>query len=87
MAEKRTEVKTYVVRYICDDCGEGEMVPTGQCLTSWPAKYPHKCSKCGASATFTGSSYPRTVYKEVPNAALRDAFGAPLESTVMPRKD
>lgn len=70
MAEKRTEVKTYVVRYICDDCGEGEMVPTGLCLSIWPAQYPHKCNKCGASETFIGSTYPRTVYEEVPSAKL-----------------
>lgn len=64
MSEKRIEVNTYIVRYICDECGEGEMFPTGTCLDSLPPQYPHKCHKCGASKTFIGITYPRTVYQE-----------------------
>ena len=69
MTEKRTEVRTIMVRLMCDKCGEGEMKPTGVCLTSNPPQYPHKCNKCGAEVTVRGKTYPRAEYEEVPQNA------------------
>ena len=65
MAEKKTEVRTIMVRLMCDKCEGGEMKPTGLCLTSIPPQYPHKCDKCGAEVTVHRHTYPRTEYEEV----------------------
>ena len=35
-AELSREVRTYQNTYICDECGKGEMKPTGMMLTSIP---------------------------------------------------
>ena len=44
--ENRTEVKTFKVSYICNNCGEGEMIDTGVVLTRNPMSYKHRCNKC-----------------------------------------
>ena len=65
LKEKRTEVRTYQVRLMCEKCDGGEMLPTGILLTSNPAQYPHRCNKCGHEDTPRGGkSYPRTEYDE-----------------------
>jgi hypothetical protein len=65
MKEKRTEVRTYVVRLMCEKCDGGEMLPTGIALMSSPPKYPHKCNKCGHEDTPRGGKrYPRTEHEE-----------------------
>ena len=61
--EKETEVKSYKVIMICDRCKQGEMVPTGMMLTSFPGMYDHKCNCCGYRATYK-VQYPTIVYKE-----------------------
>lgn len=38
--------------YTCDACGEGQMIPTGITLTSYPRQYPHVCNKCELHQTF-----------------------------------
>jgi hypothetical protein len=64
--EKKVEVKTYRVHYYCDKDGcDGELMPTGTCLTSWPPQYPHKCTKCDYVLTFSGKTYPYTVHEPV----------------------
>jgi predicted RNA-binding Zn-ribbon protein involved in translation (DUF1610 family) len=57
MAEKKVEVRTYHVDYICDKCGEGFMRSTGMMLDSYPPQYPLKCSECGHEQTFS-KCYP-----------------------------
>lgn len=44
--QKMVEVTAYKVMQFCDECGE-ELVFTGEVLTSNPAKYVHRCPKCG----------------------------------------
>lgn len=60
--EKRTEVKTFLVKYICDGCNEGEMIPMGIMLPSNPPEYKHACNKCGKEKNFKNKTYP---YKTV----------------------
>jgi len=51
--EEKKEVKTFVVNYICDECGKGKMVPTaGIYLTSNPPQWPHECTHCNNTKTF-----------------------------------
>jgi len=64
MPERKKEVKTYKIEYVCDECGEGDMRPTGICLTSNPPQYPHTCTVCGHEKRFRDKKYPLTVYEE-----------------------
>lgn len=45
--EEIFDVKPIGIRYVCDYCGKGEMVPTGK--NDWsvnPPKLEHMCKKC-----------------------------------------
>ena len=66
MAEIKTEVKVYKIEYVCDECKDGFLLPTGRELLSYPPQYPHKCSNplCNRQITFR-QRYPRTVYEDV----------------------
>jgi len=57
------EVRTFVDRLMCD-CG-GEMKPTGECMLSMPAIYPHRCEACGKGESVRGFTYPRVRYGQV----------------------
>ncbi len=50
MSEVRSEVRTYITNYVCDDCGTGEMNPNG--VVTELTLYEHICANCGAKATF-----------------------------------
>jgi len=63
MPEKEIRVKTYLVVYVCDACGEGNMEWNGMALTSNPPLYPHSCSKCKAERSFREIKYPHTIIK------------------------
>lgn len=52
MAEIHTPAKVVIVAYQCDKCDEGQMIPTGVALMSYPAQYPHKCNRCGHEQIF-----------------------------------
>lgn len=69
MAEQKTELRVFETRLICDECGEGEMLPTGVALMSSPPQYPHKCTKCGAQDNVRGKKYPHHSYEPVPSNA------------------
>jgi len=62
--EKRVEVKTILVRLMCDECGH-EMNFTGECLTSYPPQYPHKCCNCPHKTNVLGHTYPYTENVEI----------------------
>ena len=66
MSEKDFEVKTLKVHYICDECGKGELLPTGTCFPTNPPMYPHLCSNtsCNSGRTFN-IQYPTIKYTEV----------------------
>lgn len=59
---KEKEVKTYIVRLYCDECGE-EMVSTGKVIFTYPIQFEHKCPKCNKIECLT-EGYPKTIYKE-----------------------
>ena len=56
-------VVSYKVRMVCDKCGAGYMMPTGEVMTTFPLKYPHKCSQCGFLDSYL-DVYPRMEYHE-----------------------
>ena len=60
MPETRREVKTYLINYICDECGDGFMEPTGKMLLTNQPGFPHQCNKCEARETFS-DKYPKQV--------------------------
>lgn len=62
--EKKRPVKMYFVTLSCGQCDNGEMLPTGRCLTTSPPMYPHKCNKCGHSVNITGKNYPILTYSD-----------------------
>jgi len=67
MPQKDFEVKTYKVHYICDECKQGELLPTGTCYPTNPPQYPHKCSNidyCNSARTFN-IQYPALKYEEI----------------------
>lgn len=64
MKEQEAEVRTFVVRAMCEQCNGGEMEPTITVLISHPPQYPHKCNFCGHVENLR-DSYPLTRHKEV----------------------
>lgn len=63
MLEKRVEVKTYIVKAVCEKC-DGEYIYNRNCLTTYPAKYSHICNNCGDTQCFD-CHYPITEYVEI----------------------
>lgn len=62
MKEIKKPVREYIVHAMCE-CG-GEFIPGDMVLMSDPPQYPHKCNKCGTSATFN-KKYPSIEYEEI----------------------
>ncbi|AOY53362.1 hypothetical protein [Clostridium perfringens] len=61
--EKEFLIKPVLVKYICDFCNKGEMMPNGK--NNWlsnPPKFEHKCNKCGNKIVLN-EKYPITRYK------------------------
>lgn len=65
MSETRSQVRVMRVDYICDKCGEGGMVFTGQVALSNPPYHYHRCEVCGWTQAFP-MTYPRTEYVQEP---------------------
>jgi hypothetical protein len=61
--ETHTKVESFEIDYRCDECGEGMMRPTGRCMESYPPQYPHSCTVCKATKTFTNKRYPHIVHE------------------------
>lgn len=65
MNESKRKVETFIIRAMCSEPGcDGEMLPNGCVLTSYPAKYSHDCNKCGKRECFY-EKYPKFEYKEI----------------------
>ena len=43
---------------------DGEFFPDDVVFMTYPPQYPHKCNKCGTSATFN-KKYPSIEYEEI----------------------
>lgn len=63
MPEREKRVETFLVEYVCDECGRGEMVGTGLTKTVDPPLFEHKCNNCGFTADYRGVHYPGYRYK------------------------
>ncbi len=75
--EMVAEVKTIIVEMVCDKCGEGKMLPSGNVmLSSNPMLYPHRCNKCGYEENYK-VQYP--FHKLVPIENLREPTGREKE--------
>ncbi|OUB49894.1 hypothetical protein [Bacillus thuringiensis] len=65
MMEEKFEVKPVGVKYICDSCNQGEMVPTNNIkMFEKNIEYIHKCSRCGAERGLN-NKYPLIRYEQV----------------------
>jgi DNA polymerase III alpha subunit (gram-positive type) len=63
--EKSYEVKPIVIKYICDSCNLGEMLPTGKMkMFETHALFIHKCEKCGVEHDFF-EKYPLIKYEDI----------------------
>ena len=74
------EIKKYLqpveIRYMCDDCG-GDVLPTGNLVTSDTLQYEHKCSKCSKQYIFNKTyPYMTNEYRTVAS----DMFGGNFNS-------
>ena len=58
MAERRTDVKLVYVEMICDDCGDGHMIYTGNDSHKKKWQYEHCCDNC-LSTGYYDEKYPR----------------------------
>lgn len=52
----------YRVTMKCDFCDEGEMLPTGITLMSYPPYHQHSCNRCGSIDSYI-KTYPTIEYK------------------------
>lgn len=60
---KKTEVKTYLVRLYCNQCGH-EMESCGNVFTSDPLQFPYECPNCGSKIT-ANEKFPKIEYQEI----------------------
>ena len=61
--EKSYEIKPVGIKYVCDNCDEGEMLVSGNImLMTDPPKFPHKCNVCDFEKNFT-TKYPFVTYR------------------------
>lgn len=68
MAEKKVaKLIPYEVQYVCDECNQGYMYPTGKNFMTYPMQIEHQCSneKCGAKKNFIEEKYPKVHYDRV----------------------
>ena len=61
--ERIKKVETYEITMPCRYCGVGEMKFTGECISTYPPFYKHRCNKCGFAEDFCGDKYPRIEYR------------------------
>ena len=66
----RRPVRTYMVRLRCAKCDEGEMSATGYSQSTYPARYGHRCNKCGAEEFISGATYPHIEHEEEPGVGI-----------------
>ena len=70
--EKLTELRTYRVDFVCEQCGEGHMVYTrgpSPFASPWfptgpPQSFPHQCTEC-RNEQYLRLTYPAFRYEDV----------------------
>lgn len=60
MPEMEHQVRTFRIKYVCDQCAEGEMKSGHGISNSFGTDWYHKCDKCGHEQWFE-TCYPRIV--------------------------
>lgn len=60
--EREFDVKPIGIKYICDVCSKGEMLPNGKNDFRHSVEIGHTCSYCGEEQKFV-VKYPLTRYK------------------------
>lgn len=65
MAEKKFEVKTYLIDFKCEACGSGFMRPTGEVKSADPILFPHICNACNVEQALFSKVYPIQVLENV----------------------
>ena len=60
--EQKVECTLFIVEYLCPNCKIGKLTHSGMVLTSNPPQYPHNCSNCNYTETFT-KIYPSISYE------------------------
>lgn len=65
--ETKKTVKPVQVDYKCPKCKQGYLRPTGTVLSTYPARFPHKCNNfyCDYMETFSDKQYPYLEYVDV----------------------
>jgi protein-arginine kinase activator protein McsA len=74
MPEKKVQVDTFLEKYVCDTCGEGEMESLNIQLISNPPKIKHVCNACG-HFDYYERSYPNYKFVERKPQAVRKPAG------------
>lgn len=69
---KKAEVKTFIKRLYCDDCGE-LMVKLDMVLTSYPVQFQYHCNNCNAVVNST-ISYPEQVLEIIEGTEREDYY-------------
>lgn len=85
MPERRTEVRPFGVRYVCDSCKQGEMIAISgtQAFVQDQGQIfiRHVCNVCRTMAAYT-EKYPTVRYEDVPTqghpTSVQD-YQAPLQ--------
>ena len=62
MGEVKKQLFPVDVKYICDDCGIGEMNSTGVMLPVDPPIYEHECNNCKTVKNFK-TIYPAIIFE------------------------
>lgn len=74
---KKEEVKTFIVRRMCEQCKTGEMeYQCNSTIVDHVIKFPHKCNNCG-NVELYNLRYPYFAYEDSNGKDVGDAFGNP----------
>lgn len=65
MAERKVEIKTFLIHYMCDVCEKEKLVKIERTKFDGSYWYLHECPNCKATVTFREKEYPITVTEEV----------------------
>lgn len=77
--EKRREIQTFEVDYICPKCKKGNMRSTGICYYTNPVQYQNKCNACGHTDTMD-KTYPYVDYTHKLNTTMKTKFDQTKEA-------
>ena len=62
--EKKTNVKAVKVNYLCDNCKQENMIPTGRQVYMGSSMFEHQCPHCGFRKNLP-KQYPLIDFEEI----------------------